>query len=92
MKHTTEWDVRLYLSEEDGTTTAHAVLNTGTTTLDAHGTARRNPADSDVPEIGDELSASRALEDLSRRLLATAYGDMEAVGATEPGPIRRDPR
>ncbi|MDI3406858.1 DUF1876 domain-containing protein [Streptomyces cavernicola] len=92
MKHTAEWDVRLYLSEEDGTTRTHAVLNTGTSTLDGHGTAQCNPADSDVPEIGDELSASRALQDLGRRLMATAYDDMEAVGAAGTDSTRRDPR
>jgi hypothetical protein len=32
------------------------------------GVARRHPADPPVPEIGDELAVSRALQDLAHRL------------------------
>ncbi len=56
MSHTLEWKTRLHIFEEDGTTKAHATLDTGTTTLTGHGAAHRNPADPDVPEIGDELA------------------------------------
>lgn len=66
MPHTVEWKVRLRLFEEEGTTKARAVLDTGTTELTGHGDAHRNPADMDVPEIGDELVAGRAPTDLDR--------------------------
>ncbi|MGA5054554.1 DUF1876 domain-containing protein [Streptomyces cellulosae] len=90
MSHTLEWKTRLYLFEEDGTTKARAALDTGSTTLTGHGAAHRNPADPDVPEIGDELAAGRALRDLGGQLLALAERDVEGVGArsgTESRPV-----
>ena len=84
MPHTTEWKVRLYLFEEEGTTKARVVLDTGTTALTGHGVAHRNPADMDVPEIGDELAAGRAMHDLARQLVDTAESDIEGMGATGP--------
>ncbi|EMF26716.1 DUF1876 domain-containing protein [Streptomyces pseudogriseolus] len=81
MSHILEWKTRLYLFEEDGTTKARATLDTGTTTLTGHGAAHRNPADTDVPEIGDELAAGRALRDLGSQLLDIAERDVESVGA-----------
>ena len=87
MPHTVEWKVRLHLFEDDeGTTKAHVVLDTGTTTLTGHGSAHRNPADMNVPEIGDELAASRAMNDLAQQLLNVAEGDIEDVGASRPSP------
>ncbi|MFF5342262.1 DUF1876 domain-containing protein [Streptomyces althioticus] len=89
MSHTLEWKTRLHLFEEDGTTKARATLRTGTATLTGHGAAHRNPADPDVPEIGDELAAGRALRDLGQQLLDIAERDVEGVGApnaTETGP------
>ncbi|MEW1657468.1 MULTISPECIES: DUF1876 domain-containing protein [unclassified Streptomyces] len=41
------------------------------------GTARCNPADENVPAIGDELSVARALSDLSHQLLSRAAHDIE---------------
>ncbi|MFI8089523.1 DUF1876 domain-containing protein [Streptomyces sp. NPDC086080] len=86
MSHTMEWKTRLYLFEEEGTTKARATIDTGTTVLTGHGTARRNPADPDVPEIGDELAAGRAMRDLSRQLLDIAERDVEGIGAPRPDP------
>ncbi|MFE1260871.1 DUF1876 domain-containing protein [Streptomyces albogriseolus] len=78
MPHTTEWTMRLHLFEDDdGTTKAHVVLDTGTTALTGRGTAHCHPADAYVPEIGDELAAGRAVENLARRLLNTAERDIE---------------
>ncbi|MEW2582949.1 dsRBD fold-containing protein [Streptomyces virginiae] len=87
MSHTAEWKARVYLFEEAGTTKVRFDLDTGTNRLTGHGTARCNPTDSDVPEIGDELAAARALEDLTAQLKRFAYGDMEAAGTgPRPGP------
>jgi hypothetical protein len=33
----------------------------------------------DVPEIGDEIAAARALNDLGRSLLETAAGDVDQL-------------
>ncbi|MEU2260725.1 DUF1876 domain-containing protein [Streptomyces sp. NPDC019645] len=81
MTRALEWKVRMYLSEEDGTTRARMELDTGTSKLTGRGTARCNPQDVDVPEIGDELAASRAMTDLARQLMRVADQDLEAVGA-----------
>lgn len=85
MPHTTEWKVRLHLFEGDeGTTQARVVLDTGTTTLTGHGSAHCDPADMNVPEIGDELAASRAMNHLAQQLLNVAEGDIEDVGQSRP--------
>lgn len=86
MPHTVEWKVRLYLFEDEATTKAQVVLDNGTTVLTGHGAAHRNPADVDVPEIGDELAAGRAMHDLARQLVNAAERDIEGMGATGPGP------
>lgn len=79
-----EWHVRIFLSEDQGTTTARAVLDTGETTLTGRGVARCNPEDVDVPEIGDELAASRAMAELGRQMMRAADHDLQGVGA---GPL-----
>ncbi|MFE0512222.1 DUF1876 domain-containing protein [Streptomyces sp. NPDC058964] len=84
MSHTAEWKVRLHLFEDDdGTTKAHLVLDTGTTALTGHGTAHCHPADTNVPEIGDELAAGRAMHDLAHQLLNAAEGDIQGVDARQ---------
>ncbi|MEW2250605.1 DUF1876 domain-containing protein [Streptomyces sp. NPDC006975] len=85
MPHTVEWKVRLYLFEEEGTTKARVVLDTRTAQLTGHGSAHRNPADADVPEIGDELAAGRAMQDLGRQLVEFAGRDIEGVAASSTG-------
>ncbi|MGW7381736.1 DUF1876 domain-containing protein [Streptomyces sp. NPDC054794] len=85
MSHTAEWTVRLHLFEEDdGTTKARVVLDTGTTALTGHGTAHCHPADTNVPEIGDELAAGRAMIDLAHQLLETADHDIQGMSASRP--------
>ncbi|MEV6701711.1 dsRBD fold-containing protein [Streptomyces sp. NPDC056637] len=79
MSRTLEWKLRLYLFEEDGETKARLELDTGIATYTGHGLARCAASDTDVPEIGDELAASRALSDLAAQMQQMAYGDMEAV-------------
>ncbi|MFE1441122.1 DUF1876 domain-containing protein [Streptomyces sp. NPDC058739] len=85
MPHTVEWRVHLYLFEEEGTTKARVVLDTGTTELVGHGVAHRNPADTEVPEIGDELAAGRAMQDLGRQLVDVAERDITGVAAPATG-------
>jgi len=77
---TARWSVEIFLAERDGRTHAEARLHTGASThLVATGSARLNPRDHDVPEIGAELAASRALSELAHRLLAAAADDIEGV-------------
>ncbi|MFE1444513.1 DUF1876 domain-containing protein [Streptomyces sp. NPDC058739] len=88
MSHTVEWKVRLRIVEDDeGQTRAHVLLDTGTAALSGRGRAHCHPADTDVPEIGDELAAGRAMNDLAQQLLNAAERDMEGMGAARrPGP------
>ncbi|MCX5112938.1 DUF1876 domain-containing protein [Streptomyces sp. NBC_00378] len=88
MTRTLEWRLRLGLTEDDGTTKAEAVLDTGSTKLTGHGVARCNPQDVDVPAIGDELAASRAMKDVAAQLMKAADADLENVGAgPASGPV-----
>jgi hypothetical protein len=80
------WHVELLLDEDADRTVARAVLDTGLSShLVGRGETRRSPADADVPEIGDEVAAARALHDLADQLLRTAAGDISAL---EHGPVR----
>ncbi len=91
MPHTAEWTVHLYLSEDEGTTKARVVLDTGTRSLTGQGVAHRNPADTDVPEIGAELAAGRAMSDLAQHLVTIAQHDIEGMGASGTGETGRTP-
>jgi hypothetical protein len=72
-----EWNVRIFITEEGGDTHARAVLTTSATdTVTGRGEARRNPADRPVPDIGDELAVSRALEDLALKVHEIASRDV----------------
>jgi hypothetical protein len=74
------WWVEVFLGETDGVSTATATLHTRErSSLSAHGTARLSPEDRDVPEIGYELAAARALSTLADRLLEAAADDIEGV-------------
>jgi hypothetical protein len=78
------WTVDIYLSEEIGevsaVTHAEARLHTqDPTDLRGHGHARKHPKDANVPEIGDELAAARALSDLAHQLLHAAADDIQGV-------------
>jgi uncharacterized protein DUF1876 len=79
MEHVDEWKVTLHLDEHDGQTRAIVRLHTRDTSLTGIGTAYRNPRDRNIPEIGDELAAARALSDLAHKLLGAAVADIEAV-------------
>jgi hypothetical protein len=74
------WNVTIDIGEHDGRTRAVAHLHTrDTERLTGVGFARLAPTDRDVPEIGAEIAAARALADLSRHLLGVATEDVEQV-------------
>jgi hypothetical protein len=84
--HTKTWHIEVYLYEQEGATRAEAVLRTDAgTELRHEGAARRNPADRDIPEIGDELAACRALSGLAHDLLEATIADVQANDPA-PGP------
>jgi Domain of unknown function (DUF1876) len=75
-----QWQVVIDIDEHDNRTRAVArLLTQDTEQLTGVGLARRNPADQDVPEIGDELAAARALSELSHNLLDAAAADIEKI-------------
>jgi hypothetical protein len=75
---TKTWHVDVFLFEEDGTTHADAVLRTHAgRELRHRGTAYKSPWDRDVPEIGDELAACRALNGLAHDLLDATIEDVQ---------------
>lgn len=74
------WHVDIVIDEDEGRTRAEARLrNPDRTDLVGVGLARRNPRDTDIPEIGDELAVSRALADLAHQLLDATIGDIEQI-------------
>lgn len=82
---TQEWTVEIHLDEDDDTTHARAVLHSRDgRTLSARGSARRNPHDAVVPEIGEELAAARALVLLGDQLLEVAERDVENLAHPIP--------
>ena len=95
----TTWWVEMFLGEVDGVSTARARLHTRDRAgLSGRGTARVSPRDEDVPEIGYELAAARALSDLAHQLLVAAAEDIsgvnrEQVSADDLGdrPHRQEP-
>ncbi|MFZ5845968.1 MAG: DUF1876 domain-containing protein [Actinomycetota bacterium] len=84
---TKTWHVDIYIGEREGQTHAEARLRRGeNVTLTGIGSARLNPTDRDIPEIGDELATARALSDLAHKLLHAAADDIEAI--THEHPVR----
>jgi hypothetical protein len=80
MSTTKTWHIDIYIGEHEGQTHAEARLRPdGEASLSGTGTARLNPTDRDVPEIGDELATARALSDLAHRLLHAAAADIESA-------------
>lgn len=75
------WTVEIAFTTESETTRADAILDGGTTHYRGWGHAHRNPGDPNVPRIGTEIAAARALEDLVHKLLETAEDDIaERIG------------
>lgn len=70
------WTVEIVFTEEGESTRADAILEGGPTRYRGWGQAQRNPRDPDVPRIGGEIAAARALEDLVKKLLATAEDEI----------------
>jgi len=78
--HVKTWRVEIQIFEQGDNTTANAVLlGESPTRVKGRGRAHRNPADADVPAIGDEVAAARALRLLADHLLETASEDIAAI-------------
>ena len=73
------WIVDIEIDEHQNRTRAKAHLDWRGRRFVGVGLARRNPADYNIAEIGDELAAARALADLGHQLLVVTASDIEAV-------------
>ena len=74
------WSVNIAIDEHESQTRATARLQVEKRPeLVGIGMARLNPADSDVPDIGDELATARALADLAHLLIEVTAADIEEV-------------
>jgi hypothetical protein len=71
------WVVQIDLGEHEGRTRAVARMTEGPAVGVATGMARLSPRDRDVPEIGDELAAGRALFGLAQQLIEAATAEIE---------------
>jgi hypothetical protein len=74
----TTWTIEISFTEDEDKTRADAVLAGAPVELHGWGRARRNPIDPDVPTLGEEIAAARALADLSHRLLDEAAHRIES--------------
>jgi hypothetical protein len=66
------WTVTIVFSEDEDKTRADAVLAGAPEELRGWGRAKRNPIDPDVPAVGEEIAAARALHDVANHLLERA--------------------
>jgi hypothetical protein len=80
-----EWRVQIEFTDEERKTRADALLDVGGTHHHGWGQARRNPGDADVPVIGEEVAAARALIRLAHSLLGAAESEIEDI---EHHPVR----
>jgi len=66
------WTIEIVFTEDEDKTRADALLQAGAIELRGWGRARRNPADPDIPAVGEEVAAARALHDVAQHLLERA--------------------
>ena len=82
------WTIQIALTEDERNTRADALLSVGDSRFHAWGRSRRNPADPDIPRIGEEVAVARALSSLAHQLLDEAADTIEAF---EGGPVSIHP-
>jgi hypothetical protein len=77
------WTVEITFGDEGGRTRADARLRAGERELAGWGRSQRNPHDPEVPVVGAELAASRALSDLAHQLVLDALDVVELFEDTD---------
>ena len=65
-------EIEMTFEEDADHTEARATLVLRGTRFTGIGRARRNPTDPDLPMVGEELAAARALSDLTHKLVENA--------------------
>ena len=78
-------EIELTFTEDDEHTEARAHLSLRGVVFQGFGRARRNPTDPNLPVVGEELAAARALADLSHKLVEAAA---EIISENEGRPAR----
>ncbi|HUY23230.1 MAG TPA: dsRBD fold-containing protein [Acidimicrobiales bacterium] len=78
-------EIEITFTEDGDHTEARASLLLRGATFTGWGRARRNPADPDVPMVGEELAAARALSELAHALVE---GAAQLISDREVGPAR----
>jgi hypothetical protein len=81
MKQTAE--IEMSFEEDSDHTEARASIELRGARFTGFGRARRNPTDPNLPMVGEELAAARALSDLSHKLVEAAA---EAISEREGRP------
>jgi hypothetical protein len=75
---TNVWRVELGFTEDANRTRADAILEVAGQRFHGFGQAKRATGDPDIPVVGEELAAARALSDLSHKLIDAAAERIEA--------------
>ena len=73
------WRLEIVFTEDERATRADVVLDVGGRHHHGWGRAKLDPTDEDVPVIGEEIAAARALIRLARQLLGAAEDDIEEI-------------
>ena len=73
------WRLEIEFSEDDRATRADVIFDVGGHHHHGWGRAKRSPGDDDVPLIGQEVAAARALIRLGHQLLGAAESDIEEI-------------
>jgi hypothetical protein len=76
-------EIEMTFEEDVDHTEARATLVLRGARFTGFGRARRNPADPDLPMVGEELAAARALSELTHKLVEAAA---EAISEREGRP------
>jgi hypothetical protein len=79
------WRMEINFTEDDRTTRADVMLEVAGNHHHGWGRAKRDPGDSDVPVIGEQVAAARALIRLAHQLLGAAESEIEEI---EQHPVR----
>jgi hypothetical protein len=78
-------EIEITFEEDADHTDARAAIALRGARFTGFGRARRNPTDPNVPMVGEELAAARALSDLAHKLVdaaAETISTREGQGAT----------
>jgi Domain of unknown function (DUF1876) len=71
------WQVSVSFTEDDERTRADAILELADQRFHGWGQAKRSPGDPNVPVVGQDLAAARALSDLGHQLVSAAATRIE---------------